>query len=391
MLEHNLINISDPVLQMDCGARPSRAILEIIDCTRDLNTVWDDYVRKHPYSTHCHLTAWRSILAETYGHKDHYLLARAGSDVLGVLPLFYVKGLTGKGSLISMPFLDAGGVLAHRTDVEERLLLKAISLAKSLKVDTLEFRYIDLPEWASRMNHTELDRQKGFFDNRYGIHYAVRRLKVGMLMHLPPDRDTLMLSFKSKLRSQIKKSMKEGCESIIGGCELIDQFYEVFAVNMRDLGSPVHSKKLFAKILEVFSDEARIFLVRKGDAPIAGSLTIGYRDVLSNPWASSLRKYSHMSPNMMLYWTMLEYACQRGFAYFDFGRSSPNEGTFKFKEQWGAAPHSLHWSYVSLNKRMHLDMSYDRSRFERAIACWKKLPVSLTKLIGPVVRKYIAL
>ena len=213
-----------------------------------------------------------------------------------------------------------------------------------------------------------------------------------MLMPLPPDADTLMSSFKSKLRSQVRKSMREGFDVVIGGSELIDQFYEVFAVNMRDLGSPVHSKQLFARILEFFPDEARIFLIRKGEIPIAASLTVGFRNILSNPWASSLREYSHMGPNMLLYWNMLEFACQKDFAYFDFGRSSLNEGTCKFKEQWGAQPQNLNWMYISLRRKINLNASYERSSYEkRAIACWKKLPVPLTKILGPAIRKHIAL
>jgi serine/alanine adding enzyme len=365
--------------------------LEITHCTQNLDAIWDDYVRKHPNATHCHLSGWRNILGKTYRHNDHYLLARGGAEVLGVLPMFYIRGLTGKGSLISMPFLDTGGVLAQSPEIEEHLLSNAISLAKSLTVNTLELRHTDLPQWAHRINQAERVGPGSFYDKTHDFYYFIRQIRVRMLIALPSDPDNLMSSFKSKLRSQIKKSMKEGCELTVGGRELVDQFYEVFAVNMRDLGSPVHSKQLFAKIFEFFPEEARIFLVKKDNEPIAGSLTIGFRDTLANPWASSLRKYSHMSPNMLLYWKMLEYACQRGFAYFDFGRSSPNEGTFKFKEQWGAAPHSLNWIYASSGNSVHLNTGYERSRYERAIACWKKLPVPLTKLIGPKLRKHITL
>jgi len=365
--------------------------LEVTECTQGLDTVWDEYVRNHPNATYCHLSAWRNVFGKTYGQKYHYLVARHGEEVLGILPLFYVRGLNGKGSLISMPFLDAGGVLAHNLETETQLLSGAISLAKSLKADNLELRCKDLPQWACKINNDEGNVFEKAYGAAYTFHYSIRQVRVRMLMEMPGDQESLMSSFKSKLRSQIKKSIKEGCEPVVGGSELVDQFYKVFAVNMRDLGSPVHSKQLFVKLFEFFPDEARIFLIRKGDTPIAGSVTIGFREMLSNPWASSLREYSHMGPNMLLYWKMLEYACQKGFAYFDFGRSAPYEGTFKFKEQWGAVPHKLSWIYATPSHKTFLDTGYDRSRFERAITCWKKLPVPLTKLIGPILRKHIAL
>ena len=185
--------------------------------------------------------------------------------------------------------------------------------------------------------------------------------------------------------------MKDGCEANIGGSELIDEFYRIFAVNMRDLGSPVHSKRLFVKVFEEFGDQARVFLIRKEGVAIAGSIVIGYKDTLYNPWASSMRKYSQLSPNMLLYWRMLEYACERGFAHFDFGRSTPGEGTFKFKEQWGSASQTLNWSYVLLGGGSTLVVDKEGPMFGTAVECWKRLPMFLTRVVGPRIRKHIGL
>ncbi|MBN1227625.1 MAG: GNAT family N-acetyltransferase, partial [Deltaproteobacteria bacterium] len=223
------------------------------------------------------------------------------------------------------------------------------------------------------------------------ISYATKSHKVRMLLHLPDSSDTLMKSFKAKLRSQIKKPIKEGLLSKVGGLELLDDFYKVFSINMRDLGSPVHSKKLIQNVLKEFSEKSKIVMVYKDDQPIAGSIIIGFKDTLENPWASALRKYSRLSPNMLLYWTMLEYACDQGFQYFDFGRSSPDEGTYKFKEQWGADPTPLHWHYISLNNERASEETSEKSRFQNAIKYWQKLPVPLTKILGPMIRKHIGL
>ena len=43
--------------------------------------------------------------------------------------------------------------------------------------------------------------------------------------------------------------------------ELLDGFYAVYARNMRDLGTPVYSKRFFRNILEVFPDSTGIFAV----------------------------------------------------------------------------------------------------------------------------------
>ena len=212
-----------------------------------------------------------------------------------------------------------------------------------------------------------------------------------MLLNLPESSEALMKSFKAKLRSQIRKPVKEGLKAKVGGLEFLNDFYHVFCINMRDLGSPVHSKKLMRNVLEEFADKAKILMVHKGSLPVACSLVVGFKDTLENPWASALREYSRLSPNMLLYWTMLEYACNNGYTYFDFGRSSPEEGTYKFKEQWGAQSTTLHWHYVSLNEKLNDEETSEKSKFNKLINCWKKLPVSITKIMGPSIRKHIGL
>jgi len=88
---------------------------------------------------------------------------------------------------------------------------------------------------------------------------------------------------------------------------------------------------------------------------------------------------------------MLEYACDAGFYSFDFGRSTPNEGTFNFKSQWGADPVPLHWYYIATDGNKINKYATDKQAYGKAIAAWKKLPVPITKIIGPPIRKYIGL
>jgi len=159
---------------------------------------------------------------------------------------------------------------------------------------------------------------------------------------------------------------------------------------MRDLGSPVHSKRFIKSVLEAFPEESRICLVYKEQQPVACSIILGFNGTVYNPWASSLRKYSKLSPNMLLYWTMLQYACDGGYKYFDFGRSSIEESTYKFKEQWGAKPQLLYWYYISLNS-LPFKIDTEKSKFDLAIRIWQKLPVLLTLVLGPPIRKNIGL
>jgi len=384
---------------------------------------WDEYVYNQPRSTLYHLTGWKNVINKTYGHKTYYLMAIRESEgsqltahssqlsvknyelstisyepkVIGILPLVHLKHFFFGNSLISIPFFDLGGILADDENTEKALLSEVINLGQELKAKNIELRHIYPVKFFEKDSEADLTgvypvKPESHLTGAINpINFATRSHKVRMLLDLPKSSEALMQSFKAKLRSQIKKPLKEGLKSKVGGVELLADFYKVFSINMRDLGSPVHSKSLMKNVLKEFPKESRIVMVYKDDQPIACSLIVGCKDTLENPWASALRQYSRLSPNMLLYWTMLEYACDNGFSYFDFGRSSPDEGTYKFKEQWGTKPTPLNWHYISLDSQPIGEEKSEKSKFEKAIRFWQKIPVPITKIIGPMIRKHIGL
>ena len=196
------------------------------------------------------------------------------------------------------------------------LIQEAIRIAKDLDVDHIEFRQ----------------------ENRLNNGFPVKTHKVSMRLSLPGSIDTVWKSFPSKLRSQIKRSQKEGMVVRTGRHEELDNFYKVFSLCMRNLGTPVYPKHFFRNILDHFPESTWICSVYLGDMPVASGFLAGFKNRLEIPWASSDSRYNRFSPNMLLYWSCLTIACEKGFTEFDFGRSTVGEGTYKFKEQWGAVP-----------------------------------------------------
>jgi len=268
--------------------------------------------------------------------------------------------------------VDGGGILANGREAEEILLSEVIRLGQEMGVATIELHHERLLESCSDLS---IFSSEG---SRKPLKVATRSNKVRMLLNLPESSELLRGSFKSKLRSQINKPLKEGCTCSIGGLELLEDFYKVFLVNMRDLGSPVHSVDLMRRVLGEFSESSRIFVVYKSEEPVASALVVGFDKVLRNPWASSIRKYASLSPNMLLYLRMLEFACDNGYRIFDFGRSTKGEGTYNFKEQWGAVGAPLYWHYVSLDGKVPNPESVGKERFETATRYWQKLPLVVT-------------
>lgn len=345
-------------------------LANINDCSK-----WDEYITLHPDASPYHLFAWKSAVECAYKHKGYYLMAEKSSKIHGVLPLIYMKPPFRSGQLVSLPFCDMGGILSSCDEASDNLIKETILLARKLNVKRIELRNQNpMPSY-----HVK------------DLSISTQSHKVSMLLELTSSSNQLMDSFKSKLRSQIRKSEKNGLKFVFGSLKDIDDFYLIICRNMRELGSPVHSKEWFECIIQHYGDSARLGLVYNGDKPIGGGIILSNHNKVCASWASTLRDYNRLSPNMLLYWNFLKYSADNGFAWFDFGRSTLNEGTYKFKAQWGAKPTPLYWNYINVSGKAHNLGATTSSKREMVECIWQKLPLSLTNYLGPSIRKHISL
>ncbi|KAA5546363.1 FemAB family PEP-CTERM system-associated protein [Roseiconus nitratireducens] len=311
-----------------------------------------------------HDPCWIEAIREGLGHRVFFLQAFAEGKVEGVLPLMLVSGPIFGKFLVGMPYLNTGGVWARSVDAARILIDNACDLADRLDVKYLECRH-EVPVDHDRFNFERTD-------------------KVHMRLSLPGSDEELDRSFKSKLRSQVKKAGQYDLDVRYGGSEQLDDFYDVFAVNMRDLGTPVFSKRLFAAVLKHFDGDAELCVVRKDDSAIAGAIVVHRHGVTEVPSASSLREFNRTGANMLMYRHLLARAIERGSQTFDFGRSSEDSGTYKFKAQWGAIPSPAVWQYY-VRKGDPNEMRPDAGGKQRLVQLWQRLPVGLTRIIGPSI------
>jgi FemAB-related protein (PEP-CTERM system-associated) len=337
---------------------------------------WDGYVLAHPEGTAYQLWAWREAVESAYGFAGVYLLAEAEGQLRGVLPLIDFRVPLRGASLISLPYCDAGGILADNEATAEALLVEARTLGQRRKASCL--LRSPFPLAGAGANGTD---------------------KVRMVMELPAGSEALLSSLKAKLRSQVNKPLRDGLTVRLGGGELLADFYRIFAENMRDLGSPVHSRGWIAAVLTAYGERARVAVVATpAGEPAAAGVVLLHPTTVSIPWASALRRYNGMNPNMLLYWTFLAHAADHGFKRFDFGRSTPGEGTYRFKEQWGARPHPLFWYELTTAEAATEPLVNSRAANplaaggrELAARIWSRLPLVGANWLGPRIRKYIAL
>ena len=321
---------------------------------------WDSFLDAHPRATLYHTWRWTELLHEVFGFSVHRLAARDPSGRLaGVLPLVEQQGPIFGRRLVSLPFFNYGGPLGLSEDVEQDLLAQAAELARRRGVATLEIR----------------DRTP-----RHGL--CVRTDKWTVELALPRDANTLDRQLGAKLRSQIRRADREEPVIACGGAELVAEFYGIFAATMRDLGTPVHPRRFFEVLIERLASDCTVVVVRlRGRAAAAAWLT-HFRDRTEIPWAASLRERRTSSVNMRLYWECLLQAMQRGSRVFDFGRSTVDSGTYRFKLQWGGEARPLFWAYPLLPTGA---ATGGHGRLAQAAqSLWSRMPLPLANRLGPL-------
>jgi FemAB-related protein (PEP-CTERM system-associated) len=325
---------------------------------------WESFVIRNapvPLSYH---PRWLTVLAHGLRQDPYCLEAVSGDTTVGLLPLMFVRSVLFGRFLAGLPYLNYGGVMAKDTDVARQLIDRAIVLADELGVRFLELRH-ECP-----CEHSRLVTRSGS--------------KVHMRLGLPATPGRLWDALSGKVRTKVRKGTKSELTVVWGGEELLGEFYEVFSVNMRDLGTPVFSRRLFLEIVRQFPDRAEFCVVRAGRTPVAAALLLHGWGITEVPSASSLRQHNHTRSNMLLYWKLLERTVERGQGVFDFGRSSPESNTYQFKRQWGAIPFPAEWQHY-VRHGSAADMRPDNPRFSRLVHVWQRLPVGLTRWIGPAI------
>ena len=325
---------------------------------------WNKYVEAHPASCIYHFFDFKSIIEQSFSHKALYFAAFDHQHtIVGIMPLIHTKSSLFGSYMTSIPYFNYGGPLSDNKSVEEQLIQHALSCSQQQRASHVEIR-----ESAPRKNMPS------------------KTDKMSLFLALPESKEQLWKDIGTKVRAQIKKGQKNQLLFKVGKHELLDDFYKVFSINMRDLGTPVYSKLFFRNILSSKLNTTLAVQYYQG-SPISCAFLMSYKDCLEIPWASTLRQTNKLNSNMVLYWNILQYACDNGYGFFDFGRSSKEAPTFKFKSQWGAKPAQLHWHYLLPDSQTLPNLNPGNPKLKLAIWCWSKLPLFIANTIGPLLAR----
>ena len=329
--------------------------------------MWDDYVLAHPQGSFFHRYGWKRLIESTYRYSGHYLLAERDGHLCGVLPLGEVKHLLFGHALISVPFCVYGGVLADDEVSRQALETRAMALAAERGVDHLELRN-------ERPVRSDWLRKDGLY--------------VTFKKAISEDHDANLSAIPRKQRAMVRKGVKAG---LIGELDDgIDNLYRAYSESVRNLGTPVFPKSHFRAIRAEFGDDVDIVTVRHEGRVVASVMNYYFRDQVLPFYGGGISAARNLAANDFMYWEVMRRAVERGYRVFDFGRSKIDTGSYRFKKHWGFEPEPLSYEYHLVKAKEMPDLNPNNPKYRLFINAWKRLPVGVSRAIGPWLARGLA-
>ncbi|OOG21966.1 peptidoglycan bridge formation protein FemAB [Thioalkalivibrio denitrificans] len=325
---------------------------------------WDAFVESCPDATFFHRAGWRRVLEQVLGHQAHYLYAERDGVIVGVLPLGHVKTVLFGNALISVPFCVYGGVAAQDERAAAVLTDAACDLAERLEVDYLELR-------------NQVPRNPGW-PRKDDLYVTFRK-------PIDADVEKNMLAIPRKQRAMVRKGIKHELTGELDGD--VERFFPIYSDSVRRLGTPVFARRYFEALMDAFGDDCEVLTVTRNGEPVSSVLSFYFRDQVLPYYGGGTEQAREVAGYDFLYWDLMRRACERGYRVFDYGRSKVGTGSYSFKKNWGFEPEPLHYEYHLVRAKSVPDINPLNPKYRLFIAAWKRLPLPVANLLGPMISR----
>lgn len=341
-------------------------------CTPD-DPAWRAFADHSALATAFHDPRWARIFAATTDASIACALVaeRLGRPV-GALPLTLVTSRIAGRALVSQPFY-MGGLACDDAEAANALMSESVALARELAADYVEIR----------------EQQPTACDASLLGFQGVQR-KSTFLLDLAPGESGLWKSFRKQVRNRVRRAERSGIAVSRGADDAnLRAFYRLMVASMHRLGSPVYGPEFFEQVVREFQRQAEVFVARFDDRPVAAKLVLRDKDQLHLLWGATDERFRRDAANYLLTWSVVRYAIEQGLSAVNFGRSTTNSGAASFKAQWLTTEVPLTWWCRPVSGTAAPQLHSEAKRWQRARACWRRMPRALTAWLGPRIARQI--
>lgn len=326
---------------------------------------WDAYVRNCPFSAPRHLYGWKLVMEEVFKSKTHYLLVEKNGNITGVLPLISIRSLVAGKYITSLP----GGLCADDDETAGELLEHAKAFVRAGNFSYLILRDSrikwDLPDLTTDEEH------------------------VSFAIEIPADLDLVKCAMKRQTRQHVNQASNNGLKAFYG-LDKLSEYYPIYSKAMREFGNPTLGVKFFRSIANNIPGCSDLITLYHEGEIVGGVVVAPYKQTVYGIWSGLLQQHYALQTPAFMFWEMINYAHQNGYQCVDMGRCRVNSGGYKFKKGFGGQVQPLYQQFYlnginqspSVGEEMKEDLKY-----RIFVAVWNKVPLGLTEVLGPQIRK----
>ncbi len=327
------------------------------------------FVQSRPQATVFHRPGWLLASAAGTGNRAHALLAERGGELSAYLPLTEIHSPLFGRMLAASGFAVGGGLLADNPRDAAAMFTALEELALRHSCPAIELRGGMLPQaragWSIKQDS-----------------------HCGFVQPLAADGEAQLTQIPRKQRAEVRKGLA-GDLTVSTGTSPAERaaHYAVYAQSVRNLGTPVFPAALFNAVLDEFGEGADILTVWHGADPVASVLSLYHGGAVLPYWGGGTHAARRLRANDRMYYELMLHARRCGCGQFDFGRSKTHSGAYDFKRNWGFEPEPLSYAQWTAPGAAARDADPTSVRHAARIALWKRLPLRLTNLIGPMIAR----
>jgi FemAB-related protein (PEP-CTERM system-associated) len=324
---------------------------------------WDDFVKENNEATFFHQSGWQEVISKAFGHDTYYIYVEHNGLITGILPLVHIKSLLFGNSLVSIAPCVYGGIIANDDVSYSALDQESCRLANVLGVDYLEMR-----------NQVQKTPERPY-----------KELYVSFSKELDSDVEKNFLAIPRKQRAMVRKGIEAGLNSVRDND--VDRLYRAYSESVRNLGTPVFSKKYFETLKEVFADQCEILTVLHNGHLVASVMSFYFKDQVLPYYGGGTELARNLKGNDFMYWEVMRRAVEKGCKVFDYGRSKIGTGSYSFKKNWGFNPKPIFYEFYLVNAKIMPDINPLNPKYKYFISAWKHLPLAVSQWVGPWLSK----
>lgn len=339
---------------------------------------WNQAVKSSPDGVIYHTYEWLYVIEKSYGLEPKHLIVEENGTTNGIMPLFLLRSLIWGNKLVSTPFCEYGGpcFLTQDNSITAELLSAIEDIAAKSKARYLEIRAPVLE----------------FQNTLEQYHFAQPFNYSSFLIDLTKPPETIWKDFAGRVRTAIRKAQKSNIRLITAGrIDQLKQFYSLYLINMKQLGSPPHSYSFFENMWKTFfnKNQLKLMLADYNGKLISSILALSYKNKIHWWGSTSLPQYRDLNANSLLIWDLLETGKAEGYKWFDMGRTDPGSNVYVFKKAWGGEEVKLPHLYKSFDGKLSIP-NRNNQRYIFLTSLWRKfLPNMVAKRLGPYLVKKV--